>query len=211
MNVPVPDNSSFHAYILVDLTVTDRGLLSGMIKFATESEGFTANITSNFVTGTISTDDDAFGCPFTVCTYTGVFQTAPVTFAGTPLAANCQGKSVSALAQQYNGLKAAVKALGYSSVKELQDAITSYCEPTFSSVQSSFETVPPLSPLNDVGSVPEPSSAAILATLILTTLMLLFLPSVWFRFRLRHYVQMAPSTWLPAGLWIGRRAVSRMG
>jgi hypothetical protein len=48
-------------------------------------------------------------------------------FAGTPGSPDCQGKSVSALAQHYGGLAAAAKALGYSSVQALHDAIAAYC------------------------------------------------------------------------------------
>jgi hypothetical protein len=50
-----------------------------------------------------------------------------VTFAGTPGQANCIGKSVSALAQQYGGLAHAAAALDYSSVGYLQTAVASYC------------------------------------------------------------------------------------
>jgi hypothetical protein len=50
------------------------------------------------------------------------------TFAGTPGKANCHGKSVSALAQQYGGLNAAAAALGYSAVNALQNAILAFCE-----------------------------------------------------------------------------------
>jgi hypothetical protein len=52
----------------------------------------------------------------------------PVTFAGTPGKANCHGKSVSALAQQYRGLNAAAAALGYPDVGALQNAILTFCE-----------------------------------------------------------------------------------
>jgi len=41
---------------------------------------------------------------------------------------NCHGQSVSALAQQFGGLSAAAAALGYSSVKALQDAIRAFCK-----------------------------------------------------------------------------------
>jgi hypothetical protein len=47
-------------------------------------------------------------------------------FAGTPGSANCLGKSVSALAQN-GGLSHAAAALGYASVRALQDAISTYC------------------------------------------------------------------------------------
>jgi hypothetical protein len=50
-----------------------------------------------------------------------------VWFAGIPGQPNCLGQSVSALAQQYDGLAAAAAALGYSSVPVLQNAIAEYC------------------------------------------------------------------------------------
>jgi hypothetical protein len=49
-------------------------------------------------------------------------------FAGTPGKANCHGKSVSALARQYEGLNAAAAALGYADVSALQRAIMAFCE-----------------------------------------------------------------------------------
>jgi lipocalin len=48
-------------------------------------------------------------------------------FAGKPGMANCHGKSVSALAQQYGGLNNAAADLGYSSVSALQNAIIAFC------------------------------------------------------------------------------------
>jgi hypothetical protein len=49
-------------------------------------------------------------------------------FVGTPNQANCHGKSVSALPPQVKGgLKHAATALGFDSIKELQDAISAYC------------------------------------------------------------------------------------
>jgi uncharacterized repeat protein (TIGR03803 family) len=55
------------------------------------------------------------------------FVVAP-TFAGTPGKANCHGKSVSALAQQYGGLNNAAAALRFGSVSALQNAIMAFCE-----------------------------------------------------------------------------------
>ena len=49
----------------------------------------------------------------------------PAQFAGTPGNADCIGKSVSALARQYQGMAAAA-ALGQG-VLDLQNAIASYC------------------------------------------------------------------------------------
>jgi YVTN family beta-propeller protein len=48
-------------------------------------------------------------------------------FAGTPGHSNCHGKSVSVLAQQFKGLNDAAAALGFSSVKALQNAILAFC------------------------------------------------------------------------------------
>jgi hypothetical protein len=49
--------------------------------------------------------------------------------AGTPGRANCHGKTVSALAEQFGGIHAASVALGFSSVATLQDATRVFCEP----------------------------------------------------------------------------------
>lgn len=49
--------------------------------------------------------------------------------AGTPGQANCEGKTVSALALQFGSFDAASLALGSSSVQELQNAIRLFCEP----------------------------------------------------------------------------------
>jgi virginiamycin B lyase len=47
--------------------------------------------------------------------------------AGTPGAANCSGKSVSALAHEFGGLAHAADALGFASVSALQDKINTFC------------------------------------------------------------------------------------
>ena len=49
--------------------------------------------------------------------------------AGTPGQTNCHGKSVSALAHQFGGLDTAASALGFSSVKALQDGLQTFCQP----------------------------------------------------------------------------------
>jgi hypothetical protein len=48
-------------------------------------------------------------------------------FAGQPGSPNCQGTSVSALVQQFGNMNAAASALGFPSVKALQNAIMAYC------------------------------------------------------------------------------------
>jgi hypothetical protein len=48
--------------------------------------------------------------------------------AGTPGLANCQGKSVSALAHQFGGLHAAASALRFPSVKALRQSFRAFCE-----------------------------------------------------------------------------------
>jgi hypothetical protein len=49
--------------------------------------------------------------------------------AGTPGQANCHGKSISALADQFGSIPAAASALGFSSVGALQDTLRGFCEP----------------------------------------------------------------------------------
>ena len=66
-----------------------------------------------------------FGMVFEI---TGSGFVPPLIFAGTPGNADCRGKSVSALAQKYGGLSAAAAALGYPSVRALQEVILAYCE-----------------------------------------------------------------------------------
>jgi YVTN family beta-propeller protein len=48
-------------------------------------------------------------------------------FAGTPGSTSCHGQSISALTRVFGGLNAAAAALGYSSVKALQNSILAYC------------------------------------------------------------------------------------
>jgi YVTN family beta-propeller protein len=57
----------------------------------------------------------------------GVFIQPPPRFAGTPGKPNCYGQSLAALAKQYGGLAGAAAALGYSSVRALQNAMVTYC------------------------------------------------------------------------------------
>jgi hypothetical protein len=49
--------------------------------------------------------------------------------AGTPGQANCHGKTISALAQQFGGIDSAAATLGFSSVQVLQDGFTLFCKP----------------------------------------------------------------------------------
>jgi hypothetical protein len=48
--------------------------------------------------------------------------------AGTPGQANCQRQTVSALARQFGGFRAAASTLGFSSVKVLQQSVTTFCQ-----------------------------------------------------------------------------------
>ena len=49
--------------------------------------------------------------------------------AGTPGVANCHGKTVSALAQEFGSTYSATSSLGFSSVQALQDGFTLFCKP----------------------------------------------------------------------------------
>lgn len=92
-------------------------------------------------------------------------------FAGSPGQSNCRGQSVSGLARQYGGLSAAAAALGYSSVSDLQNAVSVYCtgDPTASG-DPGTDLV--LDADNEIGgeagtitdsAVPEPATIALLA------------------------------------------------
>jgi hypothetical protein len=48
--------------------------------------------------------------------------------AGTPGVANCHGKTISALAQEFGGISSAASILGFSSVQALQDGFTLFCK-----------------------------------------------------------------------------------
>jgi hypothetical protein len=49
--------------------------------------------------------------------------------AGTPGDANCFGKTISALAQEFGGIYSAATSLGFSSVQALQGGFTLFCKP----------------------------------------------------------------------------------
>jgi len=49
--------------------------------------------------------------------------------AGTPGVANCHGKTISALAQEFGSTYSAASSLGFSSVQALQDGFTLFCKP----------------------------------------------------------------------------------
>jgi hypothetical protein len=57
----------------------------------------------------------------------GVFIIRP-SFAGTPGFSNGHGQSVAGLAHRYGRFSAAAAALGFPSVKALQNAIVEFCE-----------------------------------------------------------------------------------
>lgn len=77
----------------------------------------------NSVAGTVPA---AFANPaFLSALREGVKTLSP--FDGVPGAANCHGVSVSSLAYQYAGMPRAAAALGFSSVQDLQGAITNFC------------------------------------------------------------------------------------
>jgi hypothetical protein len=55
-------------------------------------------------------------------------QPTVMTFAGTPGQANCHGKSIETLTEEFGNLDAAASGLRFASVQELQDAIRAFCE-----------------------------------------------------------------------------------
>jgi YVTN family beta-propeller protein len=98
-----------------------------------ERDGSTAYVT-NFNANTVSVIDTATNTVTATIpvgagpTSLGLFIQPAPRFAGTPGKANCYGKSVSALVRQYKDLHAAAAALGFPSVRALQNAILAFCE-----------------------------------------------------------------------------------
>jgi YVTN family beta-propeller protein len=93
------------------------------------SKVYVANFDSGTVSVIATATNTVIGSPIPVGSFPvafGVFIQPPPRFAGTPGYSNCHSQSV-ALVQLYGGLNAAAAALEYSSVKALQNAITTYC------------------------------------------------------------------------------------
>ena len=114
-------------FIVPLATVTDAFL------FGTDTingGGGISSTTPPYWTGFYSTDANAIFRAGAVGNHYLVIEgSAPsAQFAGTPGQANCHGKSVSALAQQFGGLPAAASALGLPSVQALQEAIRAFCK-----------------------------------------------------------------------------------
>jgi hypothetical protein len=84
-------------------------------------QGVSASLSGDGNTAIVGGENDSNGAGAA-----WIFTEQPV-FAGTPGRANCDGKSVAALAQQFGGLNAAAAALGYSDVNTLQNAILTFC------------------------------------------------------------------------------------
>ena len=70
----------------------------------------------------IIADGDTFNMAFSLSGET-------VPNAGTPGTANCKGKSISALSEQFGTIDDATSTLGFSSVTALQDGVTLFCKP----------------------------------------------------------------------------------
>jgi hypothetical protein len=49
--------------------------------------------------------------------------------AGTPGQPNCHGKTISAMAHEFGGIKQAALSLGFFSVDALQNGVSNFCEP----------------------------------------------------------------------------------
>ena len=95
------------------------------------SKVYVANENSNTVSVITSASNTVIGSPIPVGvgpSAFGLFIQPARKFAGTPGRANCHGQSVRALGQKFDGLDAAATALGYCTVSELQNAITTFCE-----------------------------------------------------------------------------------
>jgi YVTN family beta-propeller protein len=132
--IPNRDNNVAVVDAATNTVITTTGFIGGgLLGVSVTPDGrkvFVANYAANTVT-VIDTATDAVAATIPVGVQPfafGVFIQPALRFAGRPGKANCYGQSVSALVRQYRGLNAAASALGFASVKALQDAIEDYCE-----------------------------------------------------------------------------------
>jgi hypothetical protein len=107
------------------LFVVEQLAAVGTLRFARDSVLQRTVSVINTVTDTVTATIRVGNAPAAF----GIFipQGPTQTFAGTPGYSNCLGQSVAALAQQFGGLNAAALALGFSSVRALQNAILAFC------------------------------------------------------------------------------------
>jgi len=129
--VSVIDTATNH----VTATITNSSFnnLAGLAVSPDGSKVYVANSQSNSVSVIdVATNTVVAAVPVgTAPIAFGVFiqpEKPPPKFAGTPGKANCFGVSVTALVPQYGGLNGAAAALGYPSVRALQQAIMEFCE-----------------------------------------------------------------------------------
>jgi uncharacterized repeat protein (TIGR03803 family) len=112
-------------YASTPITLVDFCALANCADGSNPFAGLIVDANGNLFGTTFYGGANNVGTVFEI-TNTG-FVVRPI-FAGTPGKPNCFGKSVSALARQYGGLNTAAAALGYSSVRALQDAILAFCD-----------------------------------------------------------------------------------
>jgi YVTN family beta-propeller protein len=117
----------------VSATIPDGVEPIGVAVTPDGSRVYVVNGASNSVSVIDTASNTVIGSPIPVGSIPeafGVFIQPPKAapkFAGIPGHSNCHGQSVSALAKQYGGLNNAAAALGFDSVKALQDAILAFC------------------------------------------------------------------------------------
>ena len=86
---------------------------------------------SNLAPDWLRIGTDIVGGGATAPTFNMTFSLAGETVpeAGTPGVANCHGKTIAALAQEFGSTYSAASSLGFSSVQALQDGFTLFCKP----------------------------------------------------------------------------------
>ena len=106
--------------------LTPTGTLSVLHNFtgypsdgANPATGLIADAAGNLYGTTSQGGNNNYGTVFKL--------TVSATFQGVPGMANCAGQSISFLATEFGGIAHAATALGFASVKDLQDAVVAYC------------------------------------------------------------------------------------
>src|SRR5215467_13049565 len=86
---------------------------------------------SNLAPDWLRIGTDIIGGTVTAPTFNMTFSLAGETVpeAGTPGVANCHGKTIAALAQEFGSAYSAASSLGFSSVQALHDGFTLFCKP----------------------------------------------------------------------------------
>ena len=77
-SLPIPTNSNnFFETNSISIATTPSGIITGGVTLSNTFDFDNMNISNNFATGLIETDDETLGCPDTQCNFAGVWSLVP--------------------------------------------------------------------------------------------------------------------------------------